>query len=374
MKNYSIEYFIYFVCPYVDSSFTELFIIIVFVLSMMGLREESKLGNADEESEVVCSFKQYYFEEHDEMYVAAIKSLADVLGDSSAESSFELLMNLKDAKDILMRFTQNKNVENEIISQEHSKRMTVFTIVSSCDIFHQFVLKNYVHSGMHFKNLQNILTQSAREFPLKIQNSLKIISNSSRIMFVQEETTILTHSNSECVKHVLINASKEKKIYVYFTSPENIPKECEEKEHKFASQFIEDLKKEHISVEKINLKKAEQIFFSIDFVISGAELVIDNGGIIGKKGIKVLSQLCMNHVKPFYVVCEAFKFLKIDKVKYVEDFYNYCTRRTFGEHNQLYEYIPQEMITLFYTDIGIFTPSIISYELSKIYKNDFFQF
>lgn len=341
---------------------------------MMWFKDKDIVGCESKEPKVIYSFKQYYFEEHDEMYVAAIKSLADILSDSSAESSFELLLNLKDAKDRLMKYTQDRNVEHEIISQEHSKRMTVFTIVSSCDIFHQYVLKNYVHSGMHFKYLQSILTQSAREFPLKIKNSLKIISNSSKIMFVQEEITILTHSNSECVKHVLINASKEKKIHVYLTCPENISKEYEEKEHRFETQFIEALRKEHISVRKISLKQAEQIFLSIDFVISGTELVIDNGGIIGKKGIKVLSQLCEQYVKPFYVVCEAFKFLKIDKIKYVEDFYNYCTNKSFGEHNQLYEYIPQEMITLFYTDIGIFTPSIISYELSKIYKNDFFQF
>lgn len=221
------------------------------------------------------------------------------------------------------------------------------------------------------------MSTSASEFPKSLEKSLSIIGNSSHIMFSNKKTVILTHSNSECVKSLLINVVKNqnKQISVYFTTTENICNNYFEKDKKFDDKFIEDLKKERINVRKIDINKVKNIFNIIDFVVIGTELVIDNGGIISKKGIKLLSTLCLLNKKEFYVACEAYKFLKIEKIEnYSQEFYAYCTKNVSNENNNLYEFVPHHLITLFYTDIGIFPPSAVSYELNKIYINDAFSF
>ncbi|CRH03749.1 translation initiation factor EIF-2b alpha subunit, putative [Plasmodium relictum] len=329
-----------------------------------------------EEHEVVRSFKKHYFEEEDEMHIAAIKSIADVIKSNISETNFELFINLNEAKDTLNNFIKNNDAQNHIISMPHSKRMTIYTIVSSCDIYHHFVVKKYTHSENNFINLKNTLAINANEFPKNLEKSLDIIGSTSNIMFTDRKTTILTHSNSKCVKNLLINVIKNqnKQVFVYFTCPENFYNDYSEKDKQFDDMFIKDLRKENIIVTKINLQKVKNIFNTIDFVVIGTELVIDNGGIISKKGIRLLSQLCSLNKKPFYVACEAYKFLKIDKIKYAKDFYEYCTQTVYNENNYLYEYVPHHLITLFYTDIGIFSPSAISFELNKLYINDAFQF
>lgn len=331
-------------------------------------------SNYIDDHEVVQKFKQYYYEKEDEMHIAAIKAISDTIQTEEAETCFELFVNLKDSKDTLINFTKKSSARNEIISQAHSKRMTIFTIVSCAEIYHHFFVKNYVHHENQCNELQESLIKSAFSFPEKIQKSLKIIGESSNLMFPQDEMTILTHSNSESVKAVLLNVCKKKKVNVFFTSFEHVSRDLEWKDKRFDDEFLDFLHKHNINVTKISLKKAEQMFHKFDFVICGTELVIDNGGIISKRGVRMLSKLCVLNKKPFYVVCEAFKFLKIDKIKYADDFYRYCTQKSYNEKDTLYEFVPNDSITLFFTDIGIFTPLIISYELNKLYVNDVFRF
>ncbi|KAI4839945.1 translation initiation factor eIF-2B subunit alpha [Plasmodium brasilianum] len=330
-----------------------------------------------EEHEVVRSFKKYYFVDKDEMHIAAIKSIANVIKSSLTKTNFELFISLNEAKFKLNNFIKDSESQKVIISEPHSKRMTIYPIISSCDIYHHFVVKKYTYNENNFSDLKNIMSTSASEFPKSLEKSLSIIGNSSHIMFSNKKTVILTHSNSECVKSLLINVVKNqnKQISVYFTTTENICNNYFEKDKKFDDKFIEDLKKERINVRKIDINKVKNIFNIIDFVVIGTELVIDNGGIISKKGIKLLSTLCLLNKKEFYVACEAYKFLKIEKIEnYSQEFYAYCTKNVSNENNNLYEFVPHHLITLFYTDIGIFPPSAVSYELNKIYINDAFSF
>lgn len=201
-----------------------------------------------------------------------------------------------------------------------------------------------------------------------------MIVKNSCMLFGNGKTQILTYSSSECVKALLLNAVKNKKIKicVYFSCPENDNNNNYlEKDKIFDNKFINDLKNENIDVIKINIQEIQNIFQIIDFVIIGTELVIDNGGIITKKGIKLISELCLLNKKELFVLCEAYKFLKIKTIQnYDEDFYYYCTKNIANQNKFLYEFVPHNFITLFYTDIGIFPPSTISFELNKLYIND----
>ncbi|EUD67111.1 translation initiation factor eIF-2B subunit alpha [Plasmodium inui San Antonio 1] len=289
------------------------------------------------------------------------------------KTNFEFLVNLNDANGKLKSFVKKEKTQREILSMPHSKRMTIYPILSSSDIYLHFAVKKYTHNENNFPNLKNLISSSAQEFSENVKQSLRAIGNSSNIMFTNKKTIILTYSNSECVKSLLLNVVKNqmKHVSVYFTCTEHICNDYLKKDKKFDDKFVEDLQREHIQVTKINLDDVKDVLSTIDFVVIGTELVIDNGGIINKKGIRQLAQLCSSNKKEFYVTCEAYKFLKIEKIRNsAQEFYSYCTENTASEGRNLYEFLPHHFITLFYTDIGIFPPSAISYELNKLYIND----
>ncbi|SCN60735.1 translation initiation factor eIF-2B subunit alpha, putative [Plasmodium chabaudi adami] len=336
--------------------------------------DNSKNDDSPEEHEVVTSFKKYYFEDKNPMHIAALKSLENSLKSSNTKTNFEYFMKLNEAKSQLNNYIKNENVKKQIILAPHSKRMTIYPIVTACDIYHHFVVKKYTHNENNFDDLKSISSICASDFPKTLQNSLDMIVKNSRTLFANGKIKILTHTSSECVKALLLNAVKIKKIKicVYFSYPENCNNNNYlEKDTNFDNKFINDLKNENIDVIKINIQEIQNIFEIIDFVIVGTELVIDNGGIIAKKGIKLISELCSLNKKELFVLCEAYKFLKIKTIKnYDEDFYHYCTKNITNQNNFLYEFVPHNFITLFYTDIGIFPPSTISFELNKLYIND----
>ncbi|VWU49429.1 translation initiation factor eIF-2B subunit alpha, putative [Hepatocystis sp. ex Piliocolobus tephrosceles] len=322
-----------------------------------------------EEHEVIRNFKKYYFEDKYEMHIASLKSIEGFLKNNLDKTTFELFIKLNEARSKLYNFIKNDKVQEEIISMSHSKRMTIYLIISVFDIYHNFVVKKYTHNENNFSYFKNVLLSSASEFTSKLEDSLHTIEKNSRMMFTNNKTTILTHSNSECVKRLLLNVKNDnKKIIVYFTSTEDINNNYLKEEKKFDDVFIDCLKKENIEIIKMNINQAKNIFYEIDFVLIGTELVIDNGGIVSKRGIKLLAELCLLNKKEFYVACESFKFLKTELIQDISDkFYSYCTKNISMENHTLYEYIPHNHITLFYTDIGILPPSSISFELNKLY-------
>lgn len=55
-------------------------------------------------------------------------------------------MKLNEAKSQLNNYIKNPNVKKQIILTPHSKRMTIYPIVTSCDIYHHFVVKKYTHN------------------------------------------------------------------------------------------------------------------------------------------------------------------------------------------------------------------------------------
>ncbi|SBT31980.1 translation initiation factor EIF-2b alpha subunit, putative [Plasmodium ovale wallikeri] len=246
--------------------------------------ESNKFSKSDllDEHEVVRSFKKHYFEDKDEMHVAAIKSIEHIIKSNMSKTTFELFISLNEAKSKLNSFIKNSEVQTDILSMSHSKRMTIYPIISSCDIYHHFVVKKYSHNENNFSDLKNIISESAKEFPKNLEKSLCIIGGNSRMMFINSKTTILTYSNSECVKSLLLNVVKDqnKQVCVYFTSTEKISKNYVEKEKEFDDKFISELTKQNIQVIKMDLQQVKNIFNIIDFVVIGTELVIDNGGII----------------------------------------------------------------------------------------------
>ncbi|KAK2102862.1 Translation initiation factor [Saguinus oedipus] len=151
-----------------------------------------------------------------------------------------------------------------------------------------------------------------------------------------------------------------------------------------------------------------------DLVIVGAEGVVENGGIINKIGTNQMAVCAKAQNKPFYVVAESFKFVRLfplnqqdvpDKFKArravsgsstlftharaprvqspgysaLTDVYFFSpqykadtlkvaqTGQDLKEEHPWVDYTAPSLITLLFTDLGVLTPSAVSDELIKLY-------
>uniref|UniRef100_A0AAQ5XG99 Translation initiation factor eIF2B subunit alpha n=1 Tax=Amphiprion ocellaris TaxID=80972 RepID=A0AAQ5XG99_AMPOC len=173
--------------------------------------------------------------------------------------------------------------------------------------------------------------------------------------FIKDGAKILTHSYSRVVLRVLEKAAGEKKRFS-------------------VRQMAEALRKLNVPVTVVLDAAVGYVLEKVDLVIVGAEGVVESGGIINKIGTYQLALCSKAHNKPFYVVAESFKFVRLyplnqqdvpDKFKYKAD--TLKTVENFSEEHPVIDYTPPSLITLLFTDLGVLTPSAVSDELIKLY-------
>uniref|UniRef100_A0A667YFW7 Translation initiation factor eIF2B subunit alpha n=1 Tax=Myripristis murdjan TaxID=586833 RepID=A0A667YFW7_9TELE len=184
--------------------------------------------------------------------------------------------------------------------------------------------------------------------------------------FIKDGAKILTHSYSRVVLRVLEKAAAEKKrfsVYVTESQPDAAGR-----------QMAEALGKLNVPVTVVLDAAVGYVLEKVDLVIVGAEGVVESGGIINKIGTYQMALCSKAHNKPFYVVAESFKFVRLyplnqqdvpDKFKYKAD--TLKTVQNLSDEHPMIDYTPPSLITLLFTDLGVLTPSAVSDELIKLY-------
>ncbi|XP_063220798.1 translation initiation factor eIF2B subunit alpha isoform X3 [Bacillus rossius redtenbacheri] len=114
------------------------------------------------------------------------------------------------------------------------------------------------------------------------------------------------------------------------------------------------------------------IMEKVDMVMVGAEGVVESGGIINKVGSYTTAVCAKEMKKPFYVLTESFKFVRLyplNQQDLPDEFKFTPSSRTkdLRKQHPLVDYTPPAYITLLFTDLGILTPSAVSDELIKLY-------
>ncbi|NXS67750.1 EI2BA factor, partial [Pandion haliaetus] len=185
--------------------------------------------------------------------------------------------------------------------------------------------------------------------------------------FIRDGARILTHAYSRVVLRVLEAAVESKKrfsVYVTESQPDQ------------AGQVLVNLalRKLNIPVTVILDAAVGYIMEKVDLVLVGAEGVVESGGIINKIGTNQIAVCAKAQNKPFYVVAESFKFVRLfplnqqdvpDKFKYKAD--TLKTSQNLMEEHPWIDYTSPSLITLLFTDLGVLTPSAVSDELIKLY-------
>lgn len=219
-----------------------------------------------------------------------------------------------------------------------------------------------------YSKCKKIMIERGELFLRRISLSRNKIANLCHT-FIKDGARILTHAYSRVVLRVLEEAVAAKKRFsVYIT--ESQPDLSGKKMAKALSHL-------NVPVTVVLDAAVGYIMEKADLVIVGAEGVVENGGIINKIGTNQMAVCAKAQNKPFYVVAESFKFVRLfplnqedvpDKFKYKADtLKSVQTGQDLKEEHPWVDYTSPSLITLLFTDLGVLTPSAVSDELIKLY-------
>ncbi|XP_069475789.1 translation initiation factor eIF2B subunit alpha isoform X3 [Ambystoma mexicanum] len=278
--------------------------------------------------------------------VAAICSLLEFLKRDEGETIKGLRENLTEAIETLT------GVDSSV------------AVSSGGELFLRFIsLTSLEYSD--YSKCKEIMIERGEDFLSRILRSRKKIAHLCHT-FIKDGAKILTHAYSRVVLRVLKEAATAKKrfsVYVTESQPD-----CAGK------KMAEALQKLNVPVIVILDAAVGYIMEKVDLVIVGAEGVVENGGIINKIGTNQMAVCAKAQNKPFYVVAESFKFVRLfplnqqdvpDKFKYKAD--TLKTVQNLTEEHPWIDYTSPSLITLLFTDLGVLTPSAVSDELIKLY-------
>jgi len=212
--------------------------------------------------------------------------------------------------------------------------------------------------------VKSIMLERGKTFLQKLEASRYVIAKHA-MPFITDGCRILTHSRSRVILETLRLAAKQNKHFHVFVTMSSLGNEGE--------IMMQELQAEHIECTLILDASIGYIMETIDFVMVGAEGVMESGGIINRIGTFTMALCAKEMKKPFYVLTESFKFSRLYPLNQrdLPNSYKYpkgsVKRDDFEKTHPLVDYTPPLNITLIFTDLGILTPSAVSDELIKLF-------
>ncbi|NXO06671.1 EI2BA factor, partial [Oriolus oriolus] len=288
--------------------------------------------------------------------VAAIRALLGFLKQDRGETIQGLRNSLRDAIDTLSR------VDSSV------------AVSSGGELFLRFIsLTSLEYSD--YSKCKEIMIERGEIFLTKVSLSRNKIAKLCH-PFIRDGARILTHAYSRVVLRVLEAAVESKKrfsVYVTESQPDQAGQVFINLVFVLVNR-VKALRKLNIPVTVILDAAVGYIMEKVDLVLVGAEGVVESGGIINKIGTNQIAVCAKAQNKPFYVVAESFKFVRLfplnqqdvpDRFKYKADTLE--TGQNLTEEHPWIDYTSPSLITLLFTDLGVLTPSAVSDELIKLY-------
>lgn len=151
---------------------------------------------------------------------------------------------------------------------------------------------------------------------------------------------------------------------------------------KNSTNIVKELRGKDIPVATIPFAALAASLPHITFALVGAESVVENGGIISGMGTNQIGLLAKSVGKPFYVVAESHKFVRVYplggydlplgqnvldfRIQSGEEEGKHEEGKTEAEDGSL-DFTPPHLITALVTESGVQSPSAVSEELIKIW-------
>lgn len=315
------------------------------------------------------------------MPVAAIEALVEALAQSGTSTTMETLGLLSALTAIL-----KKSIPNPI------------SLSAGTDLFQRYLITSlnspsrgglsHLGPSADFRAIRNHLLSNGRLFVERAKASREKIASFGK-HFVRDGATVLTNGGSRVVGALLRSAAESSTTrfrVIYILSP---PSSSDSSE---GHKIVSDLRAHNIPVATIPDSAVAYSMAKVDMVIVGAEGVVENGGIISRMGTYQLGLLAKSKSKPFYVVAESHKFVRLypldqfdlpidqkvidfkvaadlngneeNKVENEPGVGSNCSGATKAD---AVDFTPPDLISALITESGVLTPSAVSEELIKIW-------
>lgn len=158
--------------------------------------------------------------------------------------------------------------------------------------------------------------------------------------------------------------------------------DCHDAPSKSSTDIVTGLRRKDVPVATIPFAALATALPYVTFALVGAESVVENGGIISGMGTNQMGLLAKSAGKPFYVVAESHKFVRVhplggDDLPLGQKVLDFSTE--IGEKEKEHEegkrkaedeavdFTPPDLITALVTESGVQTPSAVSEELIKMW-------
>lgn len=345
------------------------------------------------------------------MPIAAIEALVLLLTNSPSSTISETL-------DLLEKHTAilKKAIPNPI------------ALSAGTDLFQRYLITTLQRPGQlgpagDFNAIRAHLLSNGRLFIKRAKESRHNIAAFGRA-FVRDGSTVLTNGGSRVVSALLQKAAEENSgppavrfrvIYVLYGINDESDSLTTEPE---GLETVRALRARGVPVATIPESAVAYSLGKVDMVIVGAEGVVENGGVVSRMGTYQIGLLAKVMGKPFYVVAESHKFVRLYPLgqydlpieQHVIDFKtedevaaetagrtmaedtndstakSESSREARAEHmsallsgapadkvngapirRDAVDFTPPHLITALITESGVLTPSAVSEELIKIW-------
>ncbi|WPH04483.1 Hypothetical protein R9X50_00737400 [Acrodontium crateriforme] len=279
------------------------------------------------------------------------------------------------------------------------------SLSAGTDLFQQYLISSLTRPAatqagiLDFDQIRQHLVQNGRLFVDRAKAARTTISGLGR-HFIRDGDTVLTNGGSRVVGALLKSAAESSStssgrgslrfrvIYVVSPSSSNIEGRTAESE---SAAIIAALRERDIPVATIPPTAIAYCMDTVTQCFVGAEGVVENGGVVNRLGTYQMGLLAKAAGKPFYVVSESHKFVRlyplgqrdlgieqkivdfrtadgaVDAIndEGVADLEEGAKKSTAPE--DAVDYTPPHLISGIITESGVLLPSAVSEELIKIW-------
>ena len=258
------------------------------------------------------------------------------------------------------------------------------------DLFQRYLITTLQRPGQlgpagDFNAIRAHLLSNGRLFIKRAKESRNNVAAFGK-GFVRDGSTILTNGGSRVVSALLQKAADEKNsasavrfrvIYVLYGVDDTGSLTAEPE----GLETVRALGARGVPVATIRESAVAYSLGKVDTVIVGAEGVVENGGVVSRMGTYQIGLLAKAMGKPFYVVAESHKFVRLYPLgqydlpieqrvidfKTEEDMAEEASEAKASTRNDAVDFTPPHLITALITEGGVLTPSAVSEELIKIW-------
>jgi len=282
---------------------------------------------------------------------------------NAAEAVFQALTEVfkQSEASTIMQVKEELEAAAAVLKQENGSTVA---ISSGCELFIGHVM-SILNTNEKFDSCKRNLLDKLEKFKkMTIITRLEIANYTER--FITDDSTILVHGYSRVVLAILRNAAiKNKRFRVIVT-------EC--RQDQAGVRMLKELGTIGVPTFFISdCAVAHYMAKEVDMVFVGAEMVVENGGIVNKIGTFQLSIIAHSFNKPFYVAAESYTFTRYYPLNQ-QDLPDMGTQPPLTVEglpsstkvlNSSSDYTPPQYIRLLFTDLGVLTPSAVSDELIR---------